>query len=114
MASDSRPSLRAKSNRTDCSACASARSRAGHACRGAASTDSIVAVIRVVIADDHTILREGLKRLLSSENDVEVVGEARDGHEALQLVRERDFDVLLLDLSMPGRSGMDLIKQVRS
>jgi DNA-binding NarL/FixJ family response regulator len=71
-------------------------------------------VIRVVIADDHTILREGLKQLLGATSDIQVVGEARDGFEALKLARETDFDVLLLDLSMPGRSGMELIKQVRS
>jgi DNA-binding NarL/FixJ family response regulator len=71
-------------------------------------------VIRVVIADDHTIVREGLKQLLQASRDLDVVGEARDGHEALQRVRESDFDVLLLDMSMPGRSGMDLIKQVKS
>lgn len=71
-------------------------------------------MIRVVIADDHTIVREGLKQLLQASRDLDVVGEARDGHEALQRVRESDFDVLLLDMSMPGRSGMDLIKQVKS
>jgi DNA-binding NarL/FixJ family response regulator len=71
-------------------------------------------MIRVVIADDHTIVRDGLKQLLCAESDLEVVGEARDGHEALKIVRERDVDVLLVDLSMPGKSGMDLIKQVRS
>jgi DNA-binding NarL/FixJ family response regulator len=71
-------------------------------------------MIRVVIADDHTILREGLKQLLAAASDLQVVGEARDGHEALKLVRETDFDVLLLDLSMPGRNGMDLIKQVKT
>ncbi|HEY1460484.1 MAG TPA: response regulator transcription factor [Casimicrobiaceae bacterium] len=71
-------------------------------------------MIRVVLADDHTIVREGLKHLLSSTPDIGVVGEAVDGFEALQRVRELDFDVLVLDLSMPGKSGMDLIKQARS
>ena len=71
-------------------------------------------MIRIVIADDHTILREGLKQLLSSAEGIEVVGEAVDGHEVLQRVRDADFDVLLLDLSMPGKSGMDLIKQVKT
>ena len=71
-------------------------------------------MIRVVIADDHTIVREGLKQLLGATDDLEVVGEARDGHETMKIVRERDFDVLLMDLSMPGKSGMELIKQVRS
>jgi DNA-binding NarL/FixJ family response regulator len=59
-------------------------------------------------------VREGLKQLLGATEDLEVVGEARDGHETMKIVRERDFDVLLMDLSMPGKSGMELIKQVRS
>lgn len=71
-------------------------------------------MIRVVIADDHTIVREGLRQLLQAAGDFEVVGEARDGLETLQLARSLEFDVLLLDISMPGRSGMDLIKQIRS
>ena len=71
-------------------------------------------MIRVVIADDHTILREGLKQLLHAAPDLEVVGEAGDGHEVVRAVREIEFDVLLLDMSMPGRSGMELIRQVKS
>ena len=71
-------------------------------------------MIRVVIADDHTIVREGLKQLLLAAGDLDVVGEARDGHEVLQHVRADDFDVLLLDMSMPGKSGMELIKQVKT
>jgi len=71
-------------------------------------------MIRVVIADDHTIVREGLKQLLSGAGAFKIVGEARDGHEVLKVVRETDFDVLLLDMSMPGKSGMELIKQVKS
>ena len=71
-------------------------------------------MIRVVLADDHTIVREGLKQLLGAAGDLEVVGEASDGHEALKAVRERDFEVLVLDMSMPGKSGIELIKQVRA
>lgn len=71
-------------------------------------------MIRLVIADDHTIVREGLKQLLSAADDLQVIAEACDGQEVLQRVRELDFDVLLLDLSMPGRSGMELIKQVHA
>jgi DNA-binding NarL/FixJ family response regulator len=70
-------------------------------------------MIRIVIADDHTIVREGLKQVLSTQADFTVVAEAKDGHEVLQRVREMDFDVLLLDMSMPGKSGVELIKQVR-
>lgn len=71
-------------------------------------------MIRVVIADDHTILREGLKQLLLASEDLTVVGEAADGHEVLREIRSREFDVLLLDMSMPGKSGMELIKQVKA
>ena len=71
-------------------------------------------MIRVVIADDHTILREGLRQLLGASADVEVVAEAADGHEVLARVRSLDFDVLLLDMSMPGKSGIELIKHVKS
>jgi len=71
-------------------------------------------MIRVVIADDHTILREGLRQLLGSADDINVVGEAADGHEVMARVRNDEFDVLLLDMSMPGRSGIELIKLVKS
>lgn len=71
-------------------------------------------MIRIVMADDHAIVREGLKRIVASADDMEVVGEAADGTEVMRHVRESDFDVLVLDLSMPGRSGMELIKLVHS
>jgi len=70
-------------------------------------------MIRIVVADDHTIVREGLKQLLAAEGDLEVAGEAQDGFEVLKRVRELDFDLLLLDMSMPGKSGIELIKQVK-
>ena len=72
------------------------------------------AVIRVVIADDHQILREGLKQLLLAAGDIDVVGEAADGYEVVDRVRSLDFDLLLLDMSMPGKSGVELIKQVKA
>ena len=65
-------------------------------------------MIRVIIADDHQILREGLKQLLLA------AGDAADGNEVLQRVRTLGCDVLLLDMSMPGRSGVELIRQVKS
>jgi DNA-binding NarL/FixJ family response regulator len=71
-------------------------------------------MIRIVVADDHTIVREGLKQLLSGAGDLAVVGEAQNGHEVLERARALDFDVLLLDMSMPGKSGIELIKQVRA
>ena len=71
-------------------------------------------MIRIVVADDHTIVREGLKGLLSATGDLQVVGEAQNGHEVIERVRALDFDLLLLDMSMPGKSGIELIKQVRA
>jgi DNA-binding NarL/FixJ family response regulator len=71
-------------------------------------------MIRVVVADDHTILREGLKQLLLAAGDIDIVGEAGDGHDVMKLVRTVEFDVLLLDMSMPGKSGTELIRQVKA
>jgi DNA-binding NarL/FixJ family response regulator len=69
---------------------------------------------RLVIADDHAIVREGLKGIVGRAQGLEVAGEAADGNEVMQRVRELEFDVLVLDLSMPGRSGMELIKLVKA
>jgi DNA-binding NarL/FixJ family response regulator len=67
-------------------------------------------VIRVVIADDHPILREGLRRLLEDDGGFEVVGQAADGAEAVRLAREIQPDVLLLDLAMPRVSGLEALE----
>jgi DNA-binding NarL/FixJ family response regulator len=71
-------------------------------------------MIRVLLADDHAIVRAGLREVLNDTGDIEVVGEATNGQEVLALVRGRDFDVAVLDMSMPGRSGLELIKLVRA
>ena len=71
-------------------------------------------MIRIVIADDHAIVREGLKRIVAAAEDMQVTAEAADGTEVMQRVRELEFDLLVLDLSMPGRSGMELIKLVHA
>jgi len=70
-------------------------------------------LIRVLLADDHAIVRAGVKELLADTGDILVVGEASDGVETLSQVRAKDFDVAVLDMSMPGRSGIDLIKQIK-
>jgi DNA-binding NarL/FixJ family response regulator len=69
---------------------------------------------RVVIADDHAIVREGLKQVLAAAGDLSVIAEAQNGSEVMQRVREHEFEVLLLDMSMPGKSGIELIKQVHN
>lgn len=71
-------------------------------------------MIRIVIADDHAIVREGLKRIVSEAQDMDVLAEAADGTQVMERVRAIEFDVLVLDLSMPGRSGMELIKLVKA
>jgi len=69
---------------------------------------------RIVIADDHAIVREGLKRIVGDAPELDVIDEAADGNDVLRIVRDREFDVLVLDLSMPGRSGMELIRLVKA
>ena len=68
---------------------------------------------RVLVADDHAIVREGIKRILDGQEGIEIAGEATNGHEVLERVRAGGFDILLLDLSMPGKSGIELIRQVK-
>ncbi len=70
-------------------------------------------MIRVLIADDHALVRDGLRHVLQSAAGFEVAGEAVDGISALQLARKQDAEVMVLDLSMPGRNGLELIKQIR-
>lgn len=71
-------------------------------------------MIRVLLADDHAIVRTGLKEILESTGDIVVAAEATNGHEALAMVRQGDFDIAVLDLSMPGRSGIELIKLIKA
>jgi two-component system, NarL family, response regulator NreC len=69
--------------------------------------------VRIVIADDHTILREGLRSLLSSNPSFEIVGEAEDGREAIKCVEKFKPDLILTDLSMPRMNGMEAIKEIK-
>jgi DNA-binding NarL/FixJ family response regulator len=68
---------------------------------------------RIVIAEDHTILREGLRALISSQEDLEVVGEAGDGREAVRQVEGLTPDLILMDLSMPKMNGVEAIREIR-
>lgn len=70
-------------------------------------------MIKVLIADDHAILRAGLKHMLSEYPDITVGGEAGNGHEALAKAQAEPWDVMLLDMTMPGKSGIELIKQLK-
>ncbi|HEX5337083.1 MAG TPA: response regulator transcription factor [Gallionella sp.] len=70
-------------------------------------------MINVLIADDHVIMRNGLKQLCEDMGDIAVIGEARNGDEVLELLGQQRCDLLLLDLTMPGVSGVDLIERIR-
>ena len=70
--------------------------------------------IEVLLADDHAIIRDGLKKILADTEDMVVAGEAMNGHAALDLVRERNWGLVVLDLSMPGRNGVELIKLIKT
>src|SRR6202790_2158818 len=68
--------------------------------------------VRVVIADDHPIVRDGLKKLLLLEDDIDVVGEASDGREVLEMLQDQEPDVLLLDLRMPNLDGLSVLQSM--
>ncbi len=71
-------------------------------------------MIKILIADDHAIIREGLKQIVGETSDMLVTGEANNGSEALKKIYKNNYDVVLLDISMPGKSGMDVLKQLKS
>ncbi|MFA6313434.1 MAG: response regulator transcription factor [Sterolibacterium sp.] len=71
-------------------------------------------MIRLFVADDHAILREGLRELFALVDDITVVGEAMNGEQVLDAVRDGDFDLLLLDMNMPGINGVELLVRLRS
>lgn len=70
-------------------------------------------MIRILVADDHNLVREGLKQILSANADLVVAAEALDGDQCLARVRAEDFDLVLLDMSMPGLSGIDLVRRLK-
>src|SRR5436189_6344305 len=70
-------------------------------------------MIRILIADDHAIVREGLKQIVAQTTDIVVAGEASNAAQALEMARKLPLDLLLLDISMPGRSGLDVLVEVK-
>jgi two-component system, NarL family, invasion response regulator UvrY len=69
--------------------------------------------MKVLIADDHPVVRHGLKQILATDSDMMVVGEAKNGNEAMDLARRLEWDVAVLDYSMPGRSGLELLAEIK-
>ena len=71
-------------------------------------------MIKVIITDDHPIVRQGIKQVLEDCSDIKVMDEAREGNELIKKIIENDYDVILLDISLPGRNGLDLLKEIKS
>ena len=69
--------------------------------------------IKVLVADDHTILRQGIKALLDNQEGIEVIGEAKDGREALEIIEETLPDVILMDIAMPGLNGLEATRRIK-
>jgi two-component system invasion response regulator UvrY len=70
-------------------------------------------MIRVLIADDHAIVRQGLKQIVADNADILVAGEASSGQQVLDMVSKNDYDVVVLDITMPGRSGLEVLKELK-
>lgn len=70
-------------------------------------------MIRVLIADDHAIVRHGLKQILAETDDLIVAGEAETGFQAIKMARLDSFDVVLLDISLPDRNGIEVLSQIK-
>ena len=70
-------------------------------------------MIKIVIADDHAIVRQGLKKIVEVDNEMEVVLEAQNGAELLNKIGDHDFDLVVLDISMPGRNGLETLKELK-
>lgn len=70
-------------------------------------------MIKIIIADDHEIVRAGLKQIIADHPNMQVTGEASNGNELLKKIREHEYDVILLDIHMPGRNGLETLKQIK-
>src|SRR4030067_3565687 len=71
-------------------------------------------MMKILIADDHAVVREGLKQILSESPDMVVTAEASTGHEVLEKIGKDDFDLIVLDIAMPGRGGLDILKEIKN
>jgi YesN/AraC family two-component response regulator len=71
-------------------------------------------MLRILIADDHPIIRHGIKQILTDSRDMIVHAEAKNAEEVIEQISNNEYDVVLLDISMPGRSGLDVIKDIKN
>ena len=69
---------------------------------------------KILIVDDHSIVREGLKRILEQSEDINVIAEARDSQEAIRLIQHNTFDIIILDISLPGKNGLELLSDIKN
>lgn len=70
-------------------------------------------MVKILIADDHPVVREGLKQIISKASDLNVAGEALDGTQVLDMIAKEDWDVIVLDIGMPGRDGLEVLKEIK-
>jgi two-component system invasion response regulator UvrY len=70
-------------------------------------------MIKVLVVDDHPIVRQGLKQILSDEPDMAVLGEAQSSQEVYEMIRKQEWDIVVLDITMPGRGGLDVLKELK-
>ena len=70
-------------------------------------------MIQILIADDHAIVREGLKQIVAEESDMRVTGEASNSKEVFEIITKQNYDIVILDINMPGKSGLDLLKDLK-
>lgn len=70
--------------------------------------------MKIILVDDHELIREGLKKVIGKESDIDVIGEAQNANEMFELLSNNKIDIIILDISMPGRSGLDLISEIKT
>jgi len=81
--------------------------------KGASGQKEVQRVDKVLIVDDHAVVRTGLKQMLTGIGDLRVVDEAESGNEAIEKIRRNEYDIIILDIAMPGKSGLDTLKEIK-
>lgn len=70
--------------------------------------------MRIILVDDHELIREGLKKVIAKESDIDVIGEAQNADEMFEILSKNKIDIVILDITLPGRSGLDLISEIKT